>query len=448
MTMRRWTIVGVLAGLTLWACATLGATPGCPEARRHLQSRALAPAEVAARACLAAAPGEVAGWTVLAQVLAARGQYDEALTWYERVLVRFPADSEVAAARARTLAWSGRLDEAWRAVQALQPDGEAADAGVAVFAANLALWRSDFAEAQRRYDLVLARWPADRDALRGRAITRKTTGDLGGAHADFGALCQADPGSDNCAEADELAERRSWLRLRLGHGRTMSGSTSPTTRGPGWSLPAAADVSLSDQLRATVGAEHRVRDFGEGPVGDTFIETALSARLSPRWSLLAGAGATAARKFSPRWLGYVEPAAGVGGGAELFLRYTRYDFPAGGAHVLSPALRWEPAEWVMQGRYFLSLPDGEPARHAGLARLSRALDRSWSASIGAGGGGGLDYLEIREGATGRFWHVLATVSRRLTWRHQLTFEYVHRREQVAGDRHQQHQASIAGETRF
>jgi hypothetical protein len=446
--MRRWTIVGVLAGLALGTCAARAAAPGCPEARRHLQSRALAPAEMAARACLAGAPAEVANWTVLAQVLAARGRHDEALTWYDRVLVRFPTEADVAAARARTLAWTGRLDEAWRAVQAL-PDRDA-DVDMAVFTANLALWRSDFAEAGRRYDQVLARWPGERDALRGRAITRKTTGDLDAAHADWSALCAIDPGGESCAEADELAERRSWLRLRLGYGRTMNRSTSPTTRGPGWTLPVAADVRLTDHLRALAGVEHRVRDFGTGPVGDTFIETSLSARLSPRWSLLAGAGATAARQFSPRFVGHVEPSAGVGGGAELFLRYSRFDFPSGGAHVVSPAVRWEPTSWVLQGRYFWSLPDGDGdgARHAGLARLSRAFGRNWNASIGGGGGVGLDYLEIREGSTGAFWNVLASASRRLTRRHQLTFEYVHRREHGGGGRHQQHQASIAGETRF
>jgi Flp pilus assembly protein TadD len=433
------------ASLSLLVLAMAAPAPpaggeGCPQARQQLQVRELAGAEVAARTCLASAPEDVATWTVLGRVLAAQGKYDEALDWLGRASARYPHDDEIGAERARVLGWAGRLDDAWQAVQALGEESFA-DRDVAMLAANLALWRGDDPEADRRFTQILARWPEDGDARRGRGLGRQHAGRLEEAQQDFDALCaQEGP----CGLADELGRRLSRVRLRVAPGLTVV-----TGRKGGWNLAAEAEGRLVGELRVAATLDRRTRDFGAGPLVDTYLEGAASARLGSRGAVALAAGATIDRRdFSPAWTVQVEPSLGVGGGLELMLKYWRISFPAGGAHVVSPAASWQAGDWTAQGRYFLALPDQGTIRHAASGRLGRALGERWTAWAGGGAGNGLDYLELHQGGQGGFWFGWAGLGYRIGWRHSLRADYVHRRETGGGTAYVQHNLTLGYELRL
>ena len=426
-----------------WVMAAPGGLPargeGCPRARQRLQSHDLPGAEGEARACLTSAPDDVATWTVLGGVLAAQARYDEALDWLGRARARYPHDDEIGAQRARVLAWAGRLDEAWGAVQALGEESFG-DREVAMLAANLALWRADDPEADRRFTGILARWPEDLEARRGRGLARQHAGRLDEAQEDFDALCaQAGP----CGLADELGRRRSRVRLRVAPGLTLV-----TGRKGGWNLAAEAEGRLLGELRVAATMDRRTRDFGAGPLTDTYLEGALSARLGSRFAVAVAAGTTIDRDFSPAWTAQVEPSLGVGGGLELMLKYWRISFPTDGAHVISPAAIWQVSDWSLYGRYFLALPDHGDVRHAAFGRLARDFGERWSAWAGGGAGNGLDYLELHQGGQGGFWFGWGGLGYRIGWQHSLRADYVNRREAGGATAYVQHNLTLGYELRL
>ena len=75
--------------------------------------------------------------------------YDEALSWMNRALLRYPG-AELLAERIRILAWAGRLKEAWRGVERLPPSAFD-DADTQRLAANVALWSGHYRDAEQRY---------------------------------------------------------------------------------------------------------------------------------------------------------------------------------------------------------------------------------------------------------------------------------------------------------
>jgi hypothetical protein len=174
----------------------------------------------------------------------------------------------------------------------------------------------------------------------------------------------------------------------------------------------------------------------------------VGSRLGDRATLSAAVGTTFGRRFSPSWTAQIEPSIGLGGGLELMLKYWRVSFPSDGAHVLTPAALWQIDAWSLYGRYFLALPDHAPVRHAAFGRLARDLGDRLSVWAGGGGGTGIDYLEIHEGASGGFWFGLAGLSYRFGWRQSLRADYVRRREAAGNASYVQHNVTIGYELRL
>jgi Flp pilus assembly protein TadD len=432
-------VLPLLLALTGGLPPTATAAEGCVQARSRLQARDLPGAEAAARACLAAAPEDGATWTVLGRVLAARGQYDQALSWLGRARARFPLDDDIGAEHARVLAWAGRLEEAWQAVQTLGPQAFG-ERDVAMLAANLALWRNDDAEAERRFSELLARWPEDAEGRRGRGLARQHRGQLAEAQADFDTLCAQGAG---CALASDLGRRLSRLRLRLAPGLVIVPG-----RHHGWDLVAEVEARVIADLHFQVALDRRTRDFGAGPLTDNYAEAAVRSRLGDRAALVAAVGTTFDRHFSPSWTAQIEPSVGLAGGLELMLKYWRISFPTDGAHVVTPAALWQLGTWSLYARYFLALPDHAPVRHAAFGRLARDFGDRVSVWAGGGGGTGIDYLEIHEGASGSFWFGWAGLSQRFGWRHSLRADYVRRREATGNASYVQHNLTVGYELRL
>ena len=288
--------------VALMSAAGQARAEGCAEAKRLLNAHDGASAERAARLCLDAQPGDVATWSLLGQAIGIQGRYGEAIGWLDRALARFPQDEELKVIRTRLLAWSGRLDEAWAAGTRLDPE-TLLDPDAATVVANVALWRKDHAEAARRYDAILTRYPDYADARRGRGIARQELGDLAGAEEDFAAHCQVEPGGDGCRFAQAVAARRSRLRLRVAPGLALV-----QERGDGYTLGGEAELKLAEPLSLVAGIERRTRDFGAGLRSDAFAQGLVIVRLHQRLTISAGGGLGIARQFSPAWTAEIEPA--------------------------------------------------------------------------------------------------------------------------------------------
>ena len=412
----------VLAALALaWGPAREARAEGCPEAKRLLAVHDGPAAEQAARACLTAHGDDVPTWSLLGQAIGIQGRYGEAIGWLDRALARFPQDDELTVVRTRLLAWSGRLDEAWTSAQKLSAE-TLLDPDAATVVANVALWRKDNAEAARRYDAVLARYPDYADARRGRGIARQELGDLTGAAEDFAAHCQLEPGGDGCRFGQAVAARRSRLRLRVAPGLSLI-----QHRGDGYTLAGEAQLELAPPVRVLAGVERRTRDFGMGPTSDGFAQGLLVVRLHQRLTIAAGGGAGIARKFSPAWTAEIEPATALGG-VELYLKYWRISFPGAGVHVVSPAAVVERGSWILYGRYFLAAPQGTSTKHAGMGRVTRLIGERWSVWAGGGGGTGVDYMELHGGPVGHFAFGWAGLAWSPSWRHRFTVDAVGRSE--------------------
>jgi hypothetical protein len=89
---------------------------------------------------------------------------DTAIQWYQSYLSHHPDDVEAKIGIARALAWSGQLDEAIAAYEALLPRDDEYETEVRLGIAQTISWKDDLGGARSHYDAILVDEPGNLDA--------------------------------------------------------------------------------------------------------------------------------------------------------------------------------------------------------------------------------------------------------------------------------------------
>jgi biofilm PGA synthesis protein PgaA len=97
------------------------------------------------------------------------GDFDAAISWYERAIASDPTDADAHIGLALTLTDAGRYNDARAALDAV-PTGRRYDTDVALATAYAQVQAGDLLAALRTYDAILASDPNDVDTLRGKAL--------------------------------------------------------------------------------------------------------------------------------------------------------------------------------------------------------------------------------------------------------------------------------------
>lgn len=352
-------------------------------------------AEAIARRCQLEAPGDVERIQALAQVLAWRSSWDEALAFTELGLTYRPDAPELQALRLRLLAWQGRGGEAEEALRSL-PAGVVEDEALLPTRGDLAFWRGDHQAAVEVWDRWLAVHPDDAHARRTRALSLQALGDHGQALAELQDLCVA--GDRAACGVLEAGRQRPWL-LHL-----QGGPIADEGRW-GWIGRATLETALARDLRAGATFEMQERRFGQEAARDPQVGIHAAHRLTQRFSLEGGGGFSIDPAFSALWNAWLEASGAAGAGFTFHLRYWHLEFRAAGVEVLSPALSWEHGPFRAHLRAWRGWePDRDPTL-AAVARLGWAFHGPFDLEVGAGAGDRVDYLAPRDPGVER--HVIA-----------------------------------------
>ena len=152
-------VPGVLLGLLLpLALGGVAHADPCTKVEPYLNKSEFRLAEGAARTCLEKFPNHVRVWYLLSRALAGQKRYNDALTWVDKAIEKYPGDKDLHIWRVRLLAWSGDLNKAWseryRIIKSAQHRRDAA-----MLIADVAFWRKDCVEAVKWYDFIIKKWP-------------------------------------------------------------------------------------------------------------------------------------------------------------------------------------------------------------------------------------------------------------------------------------------------
>lgn len=438
--MRAGVAVGVLAGALLLGAAGVGrAAAACPEAQRHQDAGDHPRAEEAARACLAHAPDDAETTLLLARVLAWQRRYGEAQAITDRMLLKHPTDGDWLAFGARLAFWRGDLEGAWAAARTL-PAATLADPETARFLADLAWFREDWPEAERRYTALMAGAPADADLLRRRGRAREAQGRLAGAEEDYSALCEAPGGA--CLPLHELKRRTSRLTLSL-----QTGYAAVQGARDSWNLFALADVKAAEFLQLGLSVDSRWRDTDRELLHDAYIEGAAHLHFR-RWAVRGAVGFTPRPDFSPAWAARVEPSLAFDFGLQLALSYAWLGYEEAPAHVLSPAVAFESGRAEFTLRYYLSVDDAARVGHAVMGKVGYSFNDLVRAHAGAAWGDRTDYLSLTDRRDAAVVTAFAGTWLDLDWQHRITADYIYRFETAAGRRYHQHDVLLGYRVRF
>ena len=260
-----------------------------------------------------------------AQALAWWGRYDASVAAYERWLSHRPEDAEAELDLARVLAWAERFDEAERRY-AHAERGSAAP-GARRGMAQVAAWRGDLHESERRWRALVARDSADAESWTGLAEVLRWSGRPGAAAHAVGRAAALAP-----ASAAVRAQQR-WVRSALAPfaeprvvytsdsdrnratAYTVTGSAAAPWDGRLLLVATAREASLGAvrgsaagarvvtswaaprggvALRAEVGATRQRATVGDSAVARTLPSGGLRISAAPRRALSLGAGVSRA----------------------------------------------------------------------------------------------------------------------------------------------------------
>jgi tetratricopeptide (TPR) repeat protein len=213
------------------------------KARLLLADRRLADAEATARAAAGADAKHAGAQFVLGQVLAARGQTDEAAKAFQETLRINPRAAGAELQLARLSLAAGQTDDALRRAEAarkVQPDSLEARLGVAAALVS----RRDLVRAETELKPLVAQFPESSPVRSTYGTLLAARGDLGGAVREFDHALALDPRNMHALSgrvgADLVLKRPQDARARL----SRALSTSPDDPDL---------LMLAGRLEATVG---------------------------------------------------------------------------------------------------------------------------------------------------------------------------------------------------
>lgn len=160
----------------------------CPPSRVLTQHKKFSQAETTLKQCVERDPNNAGLWVALSRALAAQKKWSEAQSWIDRAYKKYPHDLDIVTQRIRILAWSGKHDLAWQDVPKIERAAQM-DVEKAVLIADLAYWRKQCAEATKRYDFVLGKWPGHLRARQNRAKCNIQLGNKDKAKDDINFIC-------------------------------------------------------------------------------------------------------------------------------------------------------------------------------------------------------------------------------------------------------------------
>ncbi|HET9950584.1 MAG TPA: tetratricopeptide repeat protein [Candidatus Eisenbacteria bacterium] len=144
-------------------------------ARLHADEKRFDLAADALRLALAARPGDLTAWSLLARVLAWDRKYDESIATYRELLAAHPDDVFDRTGYARVLAWSGRYDESIREFgRAAAGDSTNLEARIGL--ARARSWAGDLPGAAMEYRRLQRIAPTYGDAYLGEATVARWRG--------------------------------------------------------------------------------------------------------------------------------------------------------------------------------------------------------------------------------------------------------------------------------
>jgi tetratricopeptide (TPR) repeat protein len=162
-------------------------------ARLHADDKRFDLAADDLRLALAARPGHLATWSLLARVLSWDRKYDESIATYRELLAAHPDDHFDRTGYARVLAWSGRYDESIREYT-LAAGGDSTSLDARMGLARVQSWAGDLPAAAAEYRRIQELAPGNGDAWLGEATIARWRGSATGAdvRASKAALLGAD----------------------------------------------------------------------------------------------------------------------------------------------------------------------------------------------------------------------------------------------------------------
>ena len=350
-------------------------------ARLHADEKEFEPAADALRHALAARPGDLTAWSLLARVLSWDRKYDASIATYRELLAAHPDDVFDRTGYARVLAWSGHYDESIREFsRAAGGDSTSLEARIGL--ARVRSWQGDLPGAAIEYRRIQKIAPSYGDAWLGEATVARWRG--AATAADLRASKAALLGAD----ASALSEERAAVERALAPVATLGWFTSNEWQrasgapdftieetGPYASMRATAgrSVGLTYRVAHTMLFEHNTRSAP----GDTTLNYDLE-----NWSL---------RLDADFLRGYPIQAA-VGGEWRTFdprsekVLYPLTDddaFTGWNARVWGYAGRWTPS--LVARRTFLALKEYRPSSGSNefvpghLTDVEGALAWQWNA---------------------------------------------------------------------
>ncbi len=432
--------LALLLGCLTIASASTALAAACPDAQEAYDDENWLMAEFSARECLSNDPDNAELWALLARSLAFQEKYEESLQWIDKVLAKYPTDSDMRTQRVRVLAWKGDLDEAWEEAQGLNINAYT-DPDTSKLVANIAFWRNDWKNAVERYDLYLLRVPDDQLALRNRGVAHKNLGNNELARRDFIMLCKLQ-GKRNCELDDDIEKSEARFELLL-----QPGYVFIEERNDGWNALVKLDARVWRTLKIGASSEYRQRDYGK-IVDDLYNEIFGSYRWKSGWTLYGALGFTVDPDFSPNWSAQIEPGYIFDFGLELYLKYWRIQFENEGIHVITPGLIYYFSMFMIYPRYYMSIDDAGDIAHSGMLKLGIFPIDYLSFFVGAGLGDKTEYLEPRRGELDYYYFILAGAAWNINWRHKLMFDYIYRNEKTDTQRYIHHHFMLGYSVKF
>jgi tetratricopeptide (TPR) repeat protein len=192
--------------------------------------QALEKAENEARRAISLDERNVAGHALLGRVYTTKGQYERGLAEIDRAIALNPSDSNSLKARANTLLWTGRIDDAIQAAEAsfrIDPTPNLATYLVAGLAYYLA---GRFEESSQILERGLVRFPANGQLLPLLAAAYAQMGRRDEAARVIDMLRQSDPLFDPQTFGSRLQnpEHRALLRDGLGKAGSDPAALEPS----------------------------------------------------------------------------------------------------------------------------------------------------------------------------------------------------------------------------
>ncbi|MGM0556712.1 MAG: tetratricopeptide repeat protein [Myxococcota bacterium] len=396
-------VARLLIALTVAGAIVAGSNAAyaeCPRAAELRKAGELDDAEQVARECVEARPDNADDLLELANVLAARGDYDEALTYLDRAEAQAPDYLAVDLQRIRVLAWSGDSQAALGELEAL-PAEAFEDESAKLLRAQVNLWAGKYQQAVSWFDRYLEQVPERPTARYGRGAALVELGRDEQAVEDLEFAC--DEGiSDACDLAREA--RRDASPSILSSTYVQGEYSLVQDRDPGWSILGQLTFEPLRNWTITPSVEVRTRPFPDTSLTDVILELDTRFPIAGPLELAGGGGWAPNASFFPDWNAYIEPHIALDN-VDVGLRYWHIQFDETGVEVINPMLTVYLGNWYLDGRYYMAIETDE-ITHAGLARAGYSLG-DWTFVAGAGAGNRSDFVELRRTDTDTQYHWLA-----------------------------------------